>query len=1123
MKKLLLSVAVALMGLAASAQAPDASQWQVGDEVSEAVGFGNLSFNSNPMDYWTVETTKGNPNTTGGVFEIYDGTSDVFQYLYLPAGMYEVNCQGYYRYGTSWDVDPNRYADGTWKNLSEIYASVGTYDIDSKEFTESGSNFSNPLMPRLFEGVTEQLYVGPKKGEEGWAGWDMSDGQYSQVNSVWGPTSIPGSLVWFAADKYRPFESTEDETVYNKVIFFVTEDSWVRVGVRKTGEQSADSYMATNFHLIYKGTADDAAKIALAMKALEVAQRNAEELADRILTDYPALGSMLQDEVMDCDYDGTSVEGVDAGTAAFKDILTRYTKYYSEAKSLTAAIQAMEELANATDYSGKDAFLIAIEAATKVATAEELTDIDGPEAYAAAYNELNEARGVYVLTRPSVDNVYNYSDLINQPFFCNNEFNPVWNEENGQYMFNDEIESTWATVQEKGYSEQLADAASATWIPICSNVTIATSGSDEGRWVIHSTTWHGGGPLGVTIQHSYPAIGGWTAEPSGNPELLHQTITNLPNGFYSMSALMCNAGADVSPLQYVYIQNAEGAEAKAQLTQKGSPWWGGNKNQWRSTVWEKLSTGMIQVSDGKVTIGSSSDAFYAVTGFQLYYYGEAPDFMAMIQKSLDAVNDKAAENLTFPGDLTRFNELMAAVPATIQDYDAFEAANKAIEEANLYVDSAFNYINNWHLDQNIIDAQANYDVDAPEYMILNKMFDEVQLIGSRETDTYKTARTASELFNALNNYFNYRKTVAEYAVYYDKIPEIIAAQNTGLLAAVTTELIAEYTEELQAAEKIGVAADIRKILEPLGIENATLENAIDITAIVQNPKYDEGSKGWDGAITVDANLHNAERYNTKFNVSQTIKSLPAGCYKVVVQSFYRDGGSAGNTTSGVYYNWNVAAAEDTAFWTNRNVELYTSTSNGEKVSYIQSLAAVKYETPSTDRILDRLDETNVEQVIDPITEEPLKDENGNPIWTAPDTIWYTYKDSIITWQLDQRVYIVDEETSDTTAVYYYPNSMTGANARFNKSPEAYLNEVYAWVEEGGALTFGIRKDKEISNDWCIFDNWKLFYLGTEPPTAIAEVNVNKPAMTGIYNLSGQQMKNAQKGLNIIDGKKVFIK
>ena len=113
MKKLLLCAAFTMMSFAAFAQdAPNASEWKIGDDVSEAVGFGNLSFESDPMDFWKTDCSKGSPNTTGGLFELYDGSGEVFQYLYLPAGMYEVNCQGYYRFGTSWDVDPNSYVTG---------------------------------------------------------------------------------------------------------------------------------------------------------------------------------------------------------------------------------------------------------------------------------------------------------------------------------------------------------------------------------------------------------------------------------------------------------------------------------------------------------------------------------------------------------------------------------------------------------------------------------------------------------------------------------------------------------------------------------------------------------------------------------------------------------------------------------------------------------------------------------------------------------------------------------------------------------------------------------------------------------------------------------------------------
>ena len=1112
MKKLLLFAAFAMMSFAAFAQdVPDVSDWKIGDDVSEAVGFGNLSFDTESLEPWVFKTSKGTPNVTGGLFEIYDGFDcDLYQYLYLPAGMYELNCQGYYRFGTSWDVDPNSYANGTWENLSKLYAEAGTYDIDSEEFTSSGSLFSNPLMPRLFEDGPEQLYVMP----EGEATWDMSDAQYNQVDGRWAPTSIPGSLVWFAANKYLPFESDEDETVYNKVIFYVTEASWVKVGVQKIEQKEADSFMATHFHLIYRGTADDAAKIALAYKSMEIAQKKAEALAEEITIDYPALGAMLQDEIMDLDYDDTTVEGIEDATIAFNELFTAYTQFFEDAKKLTNTIKAMEELAAATDYEGKAAFLQSIDAAIAVATASDFETVSTPEAYGEAYNALTEARGEYVLTRPAVDGVYNYSDLINQPFFCNNEFNPIWDEDLQQFIFSEEIESTWATIQEQDYAAAYGE--NPDWIPFCSNVTIAQSGNDEGRWVMHSTTWHNGAPAAVTMQHGYPAIGGWTAEPSGNPELLHQTITNLPNGYYSMSALMCNVQT-ISDLQYVYIEGTGGVQEKANLTMPAQGWWGG----WtRNSIYEKLETGMVEVTDGKVTIGSSSDSFYAVTGFQLYYYGEEPDFTAMIQKKLLAI-DEEKENLTFPGDYTHVEELLRQIPETISGFEAYDAANSVIAEVSEYITTASNYLNNWNLGDQIANAQGDYDPSEPEYQILDKMFDYFMTVGTNATDTYETAQEASALYDKLSAYFTYRAKVAEYAGYYPVINDIIADQNTGLLAGITAEKIDDYTKVLEAAESIGAAADIAKILEPLGLDKATPENPVDITVIVKNPKYDEGATGWDGAITVDGRLHNAERYNTEFDVSQTIKSLPAGCYLVKVQAYYRDGGSAGSTTDGVYYNWNVTAEKNMDLWANKNVELYAKTGNAERISYVQSLASVQYTEPGTDKIFNTTDDSNVEQATNE-KGEPLYDDNGDPIWTDPDTLWYTYDDAEIAWQLDQRVYITNEE-GDTIAIYYYPNSMEGANARFNKTPEAYQNEVAIMIEEGGDLTFGIRKSTGITNDWCMFDNWKLYYLGKDAPEAIDEIVGNKVVVKAIYNLAGQRINTLQRGLNIVDGKKVLVK
>ena len=148
--------------------------------------------------------------------------------------------------------------------------------------------------------------------------------------------------------------------------------------------------------------------MALAYKAMEIAQKKAENLAEEIMVEYPALGTMLQDETMELDYDDKTVEGIEAATAAFNELFAAYTQYYQDAQRLTNAIATMEALAASTDYDGKAAFLQAIDAATIVATAEDLSIVSSPEAYAEAYNTLSDAKIVYILTSPAVVALFAY-------------------------------------------------------------------------------------------------------------------------------------------------------------------------------------------------------------------------------------------------------------------------------------------------------------------------------------------------------------------------------------------------------------------------------------------------------------------------------------------------------------------------------------------------------------------------------------------------------------------------------------------------------------------------------------------------------------------------------------------
>ena len=95
--------------------------------------------------------------------------------------------------------------------------------------------------------------------------------------------------------------------------------------------------------------------------------------------------------------------------------------------------------------------------------------------------------------------------------------------------------------------------------------------------------------------------------------------------------------------------------------------------------------------------------------------------------------------------------------------------------------------------------------------------------------------------------------------------------------------------ELQAA----IGSVTAKILED-ELANASPENPVDVTAkFVTNPDYanndNEGWKGGTPGINANANLQNAEFFNTNFTYYQDLINLPEGKYRVSIQGFYRAG------------------------------------------------------------------------------------------------------------------------------------------------------------------------------------------------------------------------------------------
>ena len=262
------------------------------------------------------------------------------------------------------------------------------------------------------------------------------------------------------------------------------------------------------------------------------------------------------------------------------------------------------------------------------------------------------------------------------------------------------------------------------------------------------------------------------------------------------------------------------------------------------------------------------------------------------------------------------------------------------------------------------------------------------------------------------------------------------------------------------------------------LETSSLDDPGNITTAIYNYSFIDpatqvaGLGGWtytrDGGneIKTGGSEENpaAEFYNNNsFNFYQTLKGLAEGYYQIRVQSFYRAGAAQANADS--------LTAEPTY---GQNVKLYAKTESGEVATSVKN-------------ILQREDE-----------EGSL--ETGQSATSGETVVKYAGEEE-----------------------FYIPNDMTS----FCEYTEIgiYWNEVKVHLNAGETLTLGLFKDTHIVNDWTIFNNFELYYLGNdEAPDAINAVEVNgEKASAAIYNLAGQRVAKAVKGLYIMDGKKVVVK
>ena len=259
------------------------------------------------------------------------------------------------------------------------------------------------------------------------------------------------------------------------------------------------------------------------------------------------------------------------------------------------------------------------------------------------------------------------------------------------------------------------------------------------------------------------------------------------------------------------------------------------------------------------------------------------------------------------------------------------------------------------------------------------------------------------------------------------------------------------------------------ILEWTDLDEATEQNPVDLTMLVANASCAGGKTvGWsyEAEYIAGADGDGCIEFwkSSNFDIHQTLPRLRDGYYVLSVNAFYRSGTS--DNEIGVLNATDSIPTNEAYLYAGKDAQKLVQWSDFEKGALLGTLAE---------------------------NQETYAALNGTN---------YTMADN---------------------AVFCAPNSRS-AFQTFNDAGR-YLNQLtFHYTEGQGAITIGIRKTLTIDTDWAAMTNFKLNYIGTAVPDAVESIAASTKTETdAIFNLAGQRVQKAQKGIYIIGGKKVLVK
>ena len=1114
MKKLL-TLAFAL-GCGFGAYAQDTSGWAEGDDVTKLLNW--KATNSSEEDIanpvwqgfaydssdtrWEFNGVAG--QTFVGAWGVYHIEKwNVYQEFTIPAGFYTMSLQACYREGDA-GVSFANWVAGTPTQNAFLYVKVGDKEYKSKIMSLWGS------------AQTEQLYF----MEGSW-----QDDQKRKKN----PTD---EITYYAPSCHDGFYAYYENGNYtqNEVFFTVPEEMTIRVGIDKPIAQPSDQVWWDNWRIVYDGEYDaEKAEAIVQYYNFTNLKLEAENIKDQIMNSYTALGSLMQDNLMEIEPDPENLDEILAAIDQVNEIVSKFQTANVKVGSMEYVLTTCEGLLQHELIFPKKAELEAAmqqaRAALNSGADDENPVFESVDDYLKAASDLANARVNYVMSRDKeADGSIDMTMAISCPWFVNQEYTPYFRD--GEYKYPGAIESVWNsehkddewnTEVEHAYKDDETQFLPA----ISDKVKYTTSKDAENRWIFinNFNGWIGGMQANIQWLKGYTGIHtGWSASPSTGDILVQQEVTNLPDGYYTVEgrAFLCaNEGSWDDTDQYLFV-DVDGKITRSDRNPTSIGYWDG----WGRDKWSVLNIGFMPIKGGKATIGYRSNSWSAVTGVVLKYYGPEIDFTSVISQKIDEIKNEADVSIFWKGDIAALNDILAKIQLPVSGLDEYSVANDIIAEAKAYLSDAATGEKGFNLPDKYMTLQTPYAENTDQYAILEPALNYIFTIGEADDDNYKMIAGLNAVYKA---YESYLRT-------FDKAK----AKNTEKLNALMAEQVAVLKAEYATVEKLGEfeAALLTPINEAIfaerGAGSASEASPVDITDLLVNPSFAEGpTTGWtsEGA-SASCNTYgrqNAEIWNAQpFDMYQVVKCLPEGTYEVRVKALYRDGGDVGNATSGPYYNWFYGAEQNYDNWTNHNAVLYANNGAVERNEYIKSVCDGQWTDPSFTEWWNMKDASEEYQALG-----YTADWDGTVAIYA-DEYFIDEDVKIIGHQTldlespDAPAYPFDTRVQDGDNTYYYPSSMAGFMFRLKKSPEAYNNTVQIYVPEGGSLRLGIRKNAAIASDWVIYDDFELYYIGKALPNSIQGVEAQDKVQV-IYNLAGQRLSKPQKGINIINGKKVLIK